>query len=110
MAKQQRSRTTDTGAADPQGPDRSKRAATRKAATANAPKKAPPAAPPTTAEMESAARQAAERAFIEASTARGEAQALGPSGELAEGATHELVPGTGPDDPPKVRRKRFSAA
>jgi hypothetical protein len=53
-------------------------------------------------------RTAAETAYIEATIARGEAQPADPSGELPEGATHELI--ETPSGEQIIRRKRFSAA
>ena len=53
-------------------------------------------------------RTAAEKAYIEATIARGEAQPADPSGELPEGATHELI--ETPSGEQIIRRRRFSAA
>jgi hypothetical protein len=79
-----------------------KAAATKKAATKKS------AAKKTSARSTKAASVAAEKAFIEASIARGEAQPAGKDGSLPEGATHELV--EAPNGQQTVRRRRFSAA
>ena len=50
----------------------------------------------------------AERAFIDATIARGEADYADANGELPAGATHELI--EQPSGEQAVRRKRFSAA
>ncbi|HEY0521699.1 MAG TPA: hypothetical protein VGC84_19565 [Ilumatobacteraceae bacterium] len=50
----------------------------------------------------------AERAFIDATIARGEAVQLGADGEMPPGATHEVI--EQPTGEQIVRRKRFSAA
>ncbi|HEY6425050.1 MAG TPA: hypothetical protein VIY28_17780 [Pseudonocardiaceae bacterium] len=55
---------------------------------------------------EAAQKEAAQRRFLRDLQERGE---IVPEGEeLPPGATHELVEGHG-DEPPKVRRRRFSA-
>lgn len=49
-----------------------------------------------------------EKRFVEDLITRGEAAEVDESGELPQGATHEIVERR-PGEPPKVVRRRFSA-